>query len=128
MRPQSGFDLKEYVHNLSGSQRPIAAYLAEMLDGLPADLVDVMLRTAILDRLSGSLCEAVTGSSLSRTILATLAQRQMLLTSLDNDGVWFRYHTLLSFGVRYEGERALTRTLCPHLGQLLRRSLRENLA
>jgi LuxR family transcriptional regulator, maltose regulon positive regulatory protein len=96
MRSQPGFGLKEYVHNLSGSQRPIAAYLAEMLDGLPVELVDFMLRTAILDRLSGPLCEAVTGSSSSRTILASLAERQMLLTPLDNDGVWFRYHTLLA--------------------------------
>jgi LuxR family maltose regulon positive regulatory protein len=95
MRSQSGFGLREYVHNLSGSQRPIAAYLAEMLDGLPVELVDFMLRTAILDRLSGPLCEAVTGSSSSRTILASIAQRQMLLTPLDNDGVWFRYHMLL---------------------------------
>src|SRR5260370_41436985 len=95
MGSQSGSGLKEYVHNLAGSQRPIAAYLAEMLDGLPVELVDFMLRTAILDRLSGPLCEAVTGSSSSRTILASLAQRQMLLTPLDNDGVWFRYHALV---------------------------------
>ena len=67
MPSQSGFGLKEYVHNLSGSQRPIAAYLAEMLDGLPVEFVDFMLRTAILDRLSGPLCEAVTGSSSSST-------------------------------------------------------------
>jgi len=109
MRSQSGFGLKEYVHNLSGSQRPIAAYLAEMLDGLPADLVDFMLRTAILDRLTGPLCEAVTGSSSSRTYLATLAQRQMLLTPLDNDGVWFRYHTLLSeyLRQRLEADRGI---------------------
>src|ERR1700692_1244239 len=96
MGSQSGSGLKEYVHNLSGSQRPIAVYLAEMLDGLPVELVDFMLRTAILDRLSGPLCEAVTGSSSCRAILASLAQRQMLLTPLDNDGVWFRYHTLLA--------------------------------
>jgi LuxR family maltose regulon positive regulatory protein len=96
MRSQSGSGLREYVHNLSGSQRPIAAYLAEMLDGLPVELVDFMLRTAILDRLSGPLCEAVTGSSSSRAILASLAQRQMLLTPLDNDGVWCRYHMLLA--------------------------------
>src|SRR6202043_576126 len=96
MASQSGPDLKEYVHSLSGSQRPIAAYLSEMLDALPAELVDFLLRTAILDRLSGPLCEAVTGASTSRTILAALAQRQMLLTPLDNDGVWLRYHTLLA--------------------------------
>jgi LuxR family transcriptional regulator, maltose regulon positive regulatory protein len=93
---QSGLTLKEYVHNLSGSQRPIAAYLSEMLYTLPVEMVDFMLRTAILDRLSGPLCEAVTGLESSRAILTSLAQRQMLLTPLDNDGVWFRYHTLLA--------------------------------
>jgi LuxR family maltose regulon positive regulatory protein len=109
MPSQSGFGLKEYVHNLSGSQRPIAAYLAEMLDGLPVELVDFMLRTAILDRLSGPLCEAVTGSSSSSTILASLAQRQMLLTPLDNDGVWLRYHTLLAeyLRQRLEADRGI---------------------
>ena len=109
MPSQSGFGLKEYVHNLSGSQRPIAAYLAEMLDGLPVELVDFMLRTAILDRLSGPLCEAVTGSSSSRTILASLAERQMLLTPLDNDGVWLRYHTLLAeyLRQRLEADRGI---------------------
>ena len=109
MRPQSGSGLKEYVHNLSGSQRPIAAYLAEMLDGLSVELVDFMLRTAILDRLSGPLCEAVTRSSSGHRILASLAQRQMLLTPLDSDGVWFRYHTLLAeyLAQRLQADRAI---------------------
>jgi LuxR family maltose regulon positive regulatory protein len=109
MRSQSESGLKEYVHNLTGSQRPIAAYLAEMLDGLPVELVDFMLRTAILDRLSGPLCEAVTGLSSSRAILTSLAQRQMLLTPLDNDGVWFRYHTLLAeyLKQRLEADRGI---------------------
>jgi LuxR family transcriptional regulator, maltose regulon positive regulatory protein len=87
---------KEYVHGLSGLQRPIAAYLSEMLDTLPVEMIDFMLRTSILGRLSGPLCEAVTGLSSSRAILGALAQRQMLLTPLDHDGVWFRYHTLLA--------------------------------
>jgi LuxR family maltose regulon positive regulatory protein len=109
MPSQSGFGLKEYVHNLSGSQRPIAAYLAELLDGLPVEFVDFMLRTAILDRLSGPLCEAVTGSSSSSTILASLVERQMLLTPLDNDGVWLRYHTLLAeyLRQRLEADRGI---------------------
>ncbi|WP_213740062.1 LuxR C-terminal-related transcriptional regulator [Bradyrhizobium sp. dw_411] len=109
MRPQSGSGLREYVHNLSGSQRPIAAYLTEMLDGLPVEVVDFMLRTAILDRLSGPLCEALTGSSSSRTILASLAQRQMLLAPLGNDGVWFRYHALLTeyLRQRLEADRGM---------------------
>src|ERR1700746_2272342 len=55
-----------------------------------------MPRTAIVDRLSGPLCEAVTGASSGQAILASLAQRQMLLTPLGNDGVWHRYHALLA--------------------------------
>jgi LuxR family maltose regulon positive regulatory protein len=80
-----------------------------MLDTLPVEMVDFMLRTAILDRLSGPLCEAVTGLSASRTILTSLAERQMLLTPLDNDGVWFRYHTLLAeyLRQRLEADRGI---------------------
>jgi LuxR family maltose regulon positive regulatory protein len=96
MPSQSGSELKAYVHNLSGLQRPIAAYLSELMDGLPTEVVDFMLRTAILDRLSGPLCEAVTGQSSARAILSSLAQRQMLLTPLDHEGVWHRYHMLLA--------------------------------
>jgi LuxR family transcriptional regulator, maltose regulon positive regulatory protein len=109
MPSQFGLAFKEYVHSLSGSQRPIAGYLSEMLDTLPVEMVDFMLRTAILDRLSGPLCEAVTGLSSSRTILASLAERQMLLTPLDNDGVWLRYHALLAeyLRQRLEADRGI---------------------
>jgi LuxR family transcriptional regulator, maltose regulon positive regulatory protein len=104
MPSQTGPDLKEYVRNLSGAQRPIASYFAELLDGLSTDLVEFMLRTAILDRLSGPLCEAVTGASSGRTILATLAQRQLLLMPLDNEGVWYSYHMLLAEYLRHRLE------------------------
>ncbi len=109
MPAQSGLDLKNYVRNLSGSQRPIATYFAELLDGLSTELVEFMLRTAILDRLSGPLCEAVTGASAGRTILATLAQRQLLLMPLDNEGVWYRYHLLLAeyLRQRLEADRGI---------------------
>jgi LuxR family maltose regulon positive regulatory protein len=55
-------DFGQYVRNLSGTQRPISAYLEELVDGLPSEIVQFMLRTAILDRLSAPLCDAVTGS------------------------------------------------------------------
>ena len=109
MPSQSRPALREYVHNLSGSQRPIATYFAELLDGLSTELVEFMLRTAILDRLSGRLCEAVTGANSGRTILATLAQRQLLLMPLDNEGVWYRYHALLAeyLRQRLEADRGI---------------------
>jgi LuxR family maltose regulon positive regulatory protein len=92
----SGHDFAEYVRNLSGMRRPIDAYLEEMLNGLPSDLVLFMLRTAILDRLSAPLCETVTGAALSRALLASIEKRQLLLTALDQDGHWYRYHPLLA--------------------------------
>ncbi len=57
---RSTADLKEFISGLSGSARPISLYLQEMLDGLPLDMVQFMLRTSILDRCSASLCAAVT--------------------------------------------------------------------
>jgi len=89
-------DFSEYVRSLSGVRRPIDDYLADMLDGLPGDLLMFMLRTAILDRLSAPLCEAVTGASASRALLASIEKRQLLLTALDPEGRWYRYHPLLA--------------------------------
>jgi LuxR family transcriptional regulator, maltose regulon positive regulatory protein len=93
---QSRQDFAQYVRNLSGTQRPIGAYLEELLDGLPRDMVQFMLRTAILDRLCAPLCEAVTGASSGGELLGSIEQRQLLLMPLDQEGRWYRYHPLLA--------------------------------
>jgi LuxR family maltose regulon positive regulatory protein len=92
----SGEDFGHYVRNLSGVRRPIDAYLAEMLDGLPPDLVAFMLRTSILDRISAPLCEAVAGANSARALLASIEKRQLLLTALDQEREWYRYHPVLA--------------------------------
>jgi LuxR family transcriptional regulator, maltose regulon positive regulatory protein len=92
----------EYLRKLSGTLRPIGAYLEELLDGLPRDLFRFMLRTAILDRFCVPLCEAVTGAKVSQDLLASIEKRQLLLTPLDQEGRWFRYHPLLA---EYLGQR-----------------------
>jgi LuxR family transcriptional regulator, maltose regulon positive regulatory protein len=89
-------DLKEFISGLSGSARPISLYLREMLDGLPIDMVQFLLRTSILDRFSASLCAAVTNVQASGDLLESIEQRQLLLMPLDNDGRWYRYHPLLA--------------------------------
>jgi ATP/maltotriose-dependent transcriptional regulator MalT len=99
-------DFGEYLRKLSGTQRPIGAYLEELLDGTPHDLVQFMLRTAILDRLCAPLCEAVTGTNASQELLNSIVKRQLLLTPLDQEGRWFRYHPLITeyLGQRLESE------------------------
>jgi LuxR family maltose regulon positive regulatory protein len=93
---ESKKDFGQYVQRLSGAQRTIGAYLEEVLGGLPREMVQFMLRTAILDRLCASLCEAVTGASSSREFLGLIEKRQLLLVPLDQEGVWYRYHPLLA--------------------------------
>jgi LuxR family transcriptional regulator, maltose regulon positive regulatory protein len=93
-------DLKEFISGLSGSARPISLYLQEMLDGLPIDMVQFLLRTSILDRFSASLCAAVTNVQASGDLLESIEQRQLLLMPLDNDGRWYRYHPLLASYLR----------------------------
>jgi len=79
----------------SGASRPFAAYLEDMLKRLPDDMVEFMLRTAFLDRLSASLCQTVTGVETSQNMLEAVATRQLLLEPMDLEGHWFRYHHLL---------------------------------
>ena len=93
---RSTADIKEFISSLSGSARPISSYIQEMLDGLPPDMVQFMLRTSILDRFSASLCTAVTDVQTSGDLLKSIEQRQLLLVPLDNDGRWYRYHPLLA--------------------------------
>jgi LuxR family transcriptional regulator, maltose regulon positive regulatory protein len=93
---QSRQDIAQYVRNLSGSQRPIGAYLEDMLDGLPRDMVQFMLRTAILDRLCAPLCEALAGASSGQEWLGSIEKRQLLLVPLDQESHWYRYHPLLA--------------------------------
>ncbi|WP_179404420.1 LuxR C-terminal-related transcriptional regulator [Burkholderia guangdongensis] len=79
----------------SGASRPFAAYIQDMLERLPAEMVEFMLRTSILDRLTASLCEAVTGVSASQAMLETIVARQLLLEPMDPEGHEFRYHHLM---------------------------------
>jgi LuxR family maltose regulon positive regulatory protein len=102
-----GQDFRRYVCNLSGMQRPIDAYLAEMLDGLPSDLVLFMLRTAILDRLSALLCEMVTAATSSRALLESIEKQQLPLTALNYEGRWYHYHPLLAEYLRRRLESEL---------------------
>jgi LuxR family maltose regulon positive regulatory protein len=97
----SGQKFGHYVPRLTGVSRPINSYLSEMLGSLPEDTVQFMLRTAVLDRLSAPLCQAVTGERSSQDLLRFIADKQLLLTPLDQEGVWYRFHALLSGYLRH---------------------------
>ncbi|RPJ21329.1 MAG: hypothetical protein EHM33_26450, partial [Chloroflexi bacterium] len=82
---------------ISGQDRFIADYLAEdVLDRLPVNVQDFLMKTSLLERLCGPLCEAVTGVEESQEVLERLERENLFLVPLDVRREWFRYHQLFA--------------------------------
>lgn len=83
--------------NISGRHRFIADYLLEdVLVRLPTGVHRFLLHTSILDRLSGALCDAVTGRDDSQAMLETLERENLFIVPLDETRDWYRYHRLFA--------------------------------
>ncbi|MBN1310427.1 MAG: tetratricopeptide repeat protein, partial [Anaerolineae bacterium] len=82
---------------LEGGNRFILDYLVEeVLQRQPDDIQDFLYRTAVLDRLSAPLCDAVTGRSDGQATLDMLEHSDLFIVSLDNERYWYRYHHLFA--------------------------------
>ena len=90
-----------------GDDRFVAEYLrSEVLSGLPRDELLFLTGTAVLERMSGALCDAVLDSSGSAAELESLARSNLFVVPLDSNGHWYRYHRLFRDLLRAELERA----------------------
>jgi LuxR family maltose regulon positive regulatory protein len=88
-------DPERFVSEFSGSERTVAGYLMEeVLDRQPPEVRELLLRTSILERVSGPLADALTGGSCSERILQELEDANAFVSSLDATRSWFRYHHL----------------------------------
>jgi LuxR family transcriptional regulator, maltose regulon positive regulatory protein len=91
----------------AGSNRLVADYLrSELLAHLSPDEARFLTRTAVLERMSGPLCDAVLESSGSGAILESLERSNHFLVPLDPDRHWYRYHHLFQELLRAELEQA----------------------
>jgi LuxR family maltose regulon positive regulatory protein len=82
---------------ISGRHRFIADYLSEdVLAHLREEIRRFLLPTSILERLCGSLCDAVTGTSGGQEMLELLERENLFLVPLDASREWFRYHRLFA--------------------------------
>ena len=91
---------------VSGRHRFIADYLREdVLPHLPAETQDFLVQTSLLDRLCGSLCDAVTAGNDGQEILESLERENLFLVPLDDRREWFRYHRLFADFLREELHR-----------------------
>ena len=90
-------DVTGFIEGFAGDDRYIVDYLAEeVLHRQPGDTHDFLLRTSILSRLSGPLCDAVTGRNDGKAMLAALERDNLFLLALDGRRQWFRYHQLFA--------------------------------
>lgn len=88
-------DTAEAVAAFAGDDRFIVDFLAEeVLTRLPADVREFLLRTSVLRRLTGPLCDAVTGQTGGAARLIELERANMFLIPLDDRREWYRYHHL----------------------------------
>ena len=86
-----------FVATFSGSHRYVLDYLAgEVLDGQPEEVRAFLLQTSVLERLSGELCDAVTGRTGSQAMLEQVERANLFLVPLDEVRGWWRYHHLFA--------------------------------
>src|SRR5260370_22070812 len=90
------------------AHRPIQEFfLSEVLAAQPEPLQLFLLQTSLLSRLSGSLCDALTGRQDGADFLTTVADSGFFLEPLDSAGEWYRYHALFAEAMRAEAARRL---------------------
>ena len=90
-------DVAGFVAAFSGSHRFILDYLTgEVLDGQPERVREFLLETSVLERLSGGLCDAVTGRDDGQAMLEHVEQAGLFLMPLDEVRGWWRYHRLFA--------------------------------
>jgi LuxR family maltose regulon positive regulatory protein len=102
---RAGLDAKHSrrVVVFGGGNRHIRDYFrSECLSGLTTTRLAFLRRTAVLERLSASLCDAVLESNDSATELEAIERENLFLVPLDREGTWYRYHGLFRDILRHE--------------------------
>jgi LuxR family maltose regulon positive regulatory protein len=95
-------DLSGFIKAFTGSSRFILDYLVEeVFEQQSADVKDFLLKTSILERLCGPLCDAVTGKTASRELLEAMEQSNLFIVPLDQARAWYRYHHLFAELLRH---------------------------
>ncbi len=90
-------DVSSFIARFAGNDRYIVDYLVEEVLAHQSEPVrEFLLRTAVLERLTGPLCEAVTGRDDGSHMLTTLQRANLFLVALDDQGQWYRYHHLFA--------------------------------
>jgi LuxR family maltose regulon positive regulatory protein len=94
---QNHQDIPGFIRAFAGDHRYIVDYLVEeVLQNQPEPIRSFLLQTAILDRLNGPLCDAVTGQEEGDARLEALQRGNFFVIPLDDKRNWYRYHPLFA--------------------------------
>jgi LuxR family transcriptional regulator, maltose regulon positive regulatory protein len=100
-------DPERLAAEFSGTERTVAEYLlAEVLDRQGEQVRRLLLRTSILERVTGELADLLTGDSGGERALQDLEQANAFVVALDAGRSWFRYHHLFADLLQLELRRA----------------------
>ncbi len=90
-------DMAGFVAGFSGTHRYVLDYLTdEVLEGQTDQVREFLLETSVLERLSGGLCDAVTGRTDGQPMLEWVERANLFLVPLDEERGWWRYHQLFA--------------------------------
>lgn len=104
-------DASGFIQAFTGSHRYILDYLLEeVLQRQPTEVQNFLLRTSILERMCGPLCDAVLGkpNSSGQETLTYLERANLFIVSLDNERYWYRYHHLFGDLLRKRLKQSFT--------------------
>jgi len=88
-------DVSGFVRVFAGSHRYVMDYLMEeVLNRQPENIQTFLLHTAILDRMTGPLCDVLTKQTSGREMLEKLERDNLFIVPLDDERRWYRYHHL----------------------------------
>ncbi len=94
---QGRTDVSELIARFAGTDRYLLDYLVEeVLAQQPEAVRDFLLETSVLERLTGPLCDAVTGRDVGAAMLVRLERANLFLVALDDHREWYRYHHLFA--------------------------------
>ena len=101
-------EVTRFIRDFSGSHRHVLDYLTdEVLDQQTPEVRDFLLRTSILDRLCGPLCDAVTDGTDGQERLDALEAANLFVVPLDDERNWYRYHHLFAELLRHRLRQTL---------------------
>lgn len=110
----AGLSLREHedasasIRAFTGSHRFVLDYLVEeVLQRQPAEVRNFLLTTALLDHLTGGLCEALTGVGGGQAMLDALERDNLFVVPLDDRRQWYRYHHLFAEVLRARARQEL---------------------